>query len=202
MLRLTKFSSRGGFQSVWSRLIRFREHPSGNVLYGDIGGKDMDSASESGKMTAVVLEGDPFDKPRRTSRVATVSQLLSPIPRPPIILGIGLNYLQHALELGATPPTNPILFSKPGTAAIGPHSNIVIPAFLSAAEPDYEAELAVVIGKECKDVAAVDAMRFVAGVTCANDVTARKWQRDISQWCFAKSVRYNAVVGVAGNLRT
>ncbi|KAJ3161106.1 hypothetical protein HDU86_007727 [Geranomyces michiganensis] len=171
---------------AWSRLIRFRDE-EGSVLYGDIDGKEADLALDTGKITAVVLEGDPFDKPRRTSRIAVVSELLSPIPRPPIILGIGLNYLQHAIELGATPPAHPILFTKPGTAVTGTHSNIVIPKALANSEPDYEAELAVVIGKECKDVAPANAMRYIAGVTCANDVTARKWQRDISQWCFAKS---------------
>ncbi|KAI8913147.1 5-oxopent-3-ene-1,2,5-tricarboxylate decarboxylase [Powellomyces hirtus] len=138
-------------------------------------------------MTARIVEGDPLEGGKVTDRVVAVQKLLCPIPRPPIVLGIGLNYAKHAKELNTPAPKTPILFTKPGTSVTGPGSPIVIPDVAQDAECDYEAELAVVIGKPCRNVSREDAMQFVSGVTCANDVTARTWQRNISQWCFAKS---------------
>lgn len=128
--------------------------------------------------------------PRREGVSAKLipSKLLSPISHIPIILGIGLNYALHAKELNTSTPPHPILFTKPPTAVQNPFAPICVPKIAANAEVDYEAELAVVIGKKCKDVKREEALEYVLGYTCANDVTARVWQRKIGQWSFSKSV--------------
>lgn len=113
-------------------------------------------------------------------------RLLAPV-LPPNILAIGLNYREHAAETGARIPDHPLLFIKATTAVVGPGDPVVLPA-AAPDEVDYEAELAVVIGKTAKKVKACDALDFVFGYTCGNDVSARDCQkrRDL-QWARAKS---------------
>ncbi|KAJ3020388.1 hypothetical protein HKX48_000857 [Thoreauomyces humboldtii] len=184
--------SRALNRQTWTRLIRFQTADN-DIVYGDVG---LDEAGKVGQDLAVrVLEGNPFSGGRLTDRVAKVQKLLCPIPRPPIVLGIGLNYLQHAKELKASVPTSPILFTKPGSSVVGPFSDINIPVVAQEAECDYEAELAVVIGTTCRNVPQERAMEVVAGVTCANDITARVWQRTGSQWNFGKSFDDFAPIG-------
>jgi 2,4-diketo-3-deoxy-L-fuconate hydrolase len=108
-----------------------------------------------------------------------------PIDRPGKIIAVGLNYRDHADEATVTPPKSPILFAKWTTCLIGPDQPIVIPKGVD--EVDWEAELAVVIGRTAQNVRIDDALDFVRGYTCMNDVSARRVQRDDGQWTRAKS---------------
>ncbi len=111
------------------------------------------------------------------------------LPAIPAIFCIGLNYRQHAAETKAKLPQFPVVFMKSPAAVIGPGEPIMLPRHLRSDEVDYECELAVVIGKTCKNVSRKDALDCVAGYTCANDVSARDWQRQWggSQWCRGKT---------------
>jgi 5-carboxymethyl-2-hydroxymuconate isomerase len=109
--------------------------------------------------------------------------LASPLV-PGKIIGIGLNYRDHAAETGAALPTRPLLFAKLPTAVAGPADEIVIPAHTD--ELDYEGELAVVIGRRCRDVAEADALDAVFGYAVMDDVSARDRQREEPQWIRAK----------------
>ncbi len=113
--------------------------------------------------------------------------LLAPIPRPPKVLCIGLNYRDHAKETGATIPSEPIVFSKFATAIIGPGTPIVLPRV--SQKVDYEAELVVVLGRGGKNIAAADALSYVAGYMNGNDVSARDWQTEKpgKQWLLGKT---------------
>lgn len=118
-----------------------------------------------------------------------VARWLAPA-QPPAVYGIGLNYRAHAAETGAQLPENPVMFMKPGTAVTDPGSPIVLPAACDhGPEVDYEAELAVVIGKTARNVPAERALEHVLGYTCANDVSARRWQKHAGggQWVRGKS---------------
>ncbi len=106
---------------------------------------------------------------------------------------VGLNYRDHARELGMAIPAEPVIFLKPETALIGPEEPIVYPAM--SRRVDYEAELAVVIGREARNVTAAEAGRYVAGYTCFNDVTARDLQQRDVQWTRAKSFDTFAPLG-------
>lgn len=112
-------------------------------------------------------------------------QLLAPVV-PSKIICIGLNYVDHIEEFGRTEiPQEPVIFMKPPSALIGPEQNIQYPA--ASERVDYEAELAVVIGKTAKDVNQDEALKYVFGYTCGNDVTARDLQRKDGQWTRGKS---------------
>jgi len=121
-------------------------------------------------------------------------RLLAPVPRPGKIFGIGLNYRDHAQETGNPVPEVPIVFSKAATAVIGPGAAIEVPP--ASAFIDYEGELAVVIGRPAKRVSRRDALRYVAGYTVMNDVTARDYQVR-SGHCIAKSFDTFAPMGPA-----
>ena len=111
------------------------------------------------------------------------------LPPIPVIYCIGLNYRQHAAETKAKIPEFPIVFMKSPASAINHGEPIVLPRHLRSDEVDYECELAVIIGERCKNVAKEDALRYVHGYTCANDVSARDWQKQWggSQWCRGKT---------------
>ena len=110
-------------------------------------------------------------------------KLLAPV-LPSKVVAIGKNYAAHASEMGGEVPAQPLIFLKPSTAVIGPGETIAYPA--SSEQVDYEGELAVVIGRLCRDVPEELAMEVVLGYTCANDVTARDQQRSDGQWSRAK----------------
>ncbi|WP_431211116.1 fumarylacetoacetate hydrolase family protein [Puia sp. P3] len=101
-------------------------------------------------------------------------RLGSPIARPSKIVCIGLNYVDHARETGATPPPEPVIFMKSTTALIGPNDNIVIPK--NSKKTDWEVELAVVIGRRASYVTEAEAMSYVAGYCLHNDVSEREFQ--------------------------
>lgn len=142
----------------------------------------------------VSVEGDlvreiadhPFGSPTFTGRSWQLAdiRLLAPILASKVIC-VGKNYAAHAAEMGSAPPENPVIFMKPSTAIASPNSAIVIPP--TSNEVHYEGELAVVIGRPCKDVKAARAKDVILGYTVANDVTARDQQRADGQWTRAKS---------------
>lgn len=105
--------------------------------------------------------------------------------RPRNVICIGLNYRDHAAEGGAPIPEKPVVFAKLNGCVIAPNAPIVLPP--DTQQVDYEAELAVVIGRSCRGVSASDALDYVAGYTCLNDVSARDFQFGDNQWVRAKS---------------
>lgn len=137
---------------------------------------------------ALVLEGDLFGDFRASDRVVENFRLLAPV-QPSAILCIGLNYRQHAQEQNSPIPTYPVLFLKAPTALQHPNEAITLPTHLKSDQVDYEGELAIVIGKRCKNATREGALDFVLGYSCANDVSARDWQkqRGGSQWSRGKT---------------
>ena len=130
----------------------------------------------------------PSDQSYQTSEV----KLLSPCT-PSKIVALGLNYHSHAEEVKAKLPNAPLIFLKPSTAVIGPEDNIVYPS--SSQRVDYEGELGVVIKKPVWRVSIEDALDYVLGYTCFNDITARDLQYQDKQWTRAKSFDTFAAVG-------
>lgn len=135
------------------------------------------------------ITGDPlYTKIELTGTTHEVDdvRLLAPvIPRSKVI-GIGKNYADHAKEMGGEAPAEPLMFLIPNTAVVGPGEPVVIPPLTS--DVHYEGELAVVIGRLCKDVEPQDVAKVIYGYTCANDVTARDLQRGDGQWARAKGM--------------
>jgi len=133
-----------------------------------------------------VVEGDLFGSLQASDRVLEMEnvQLISPVT-PSKIIAVGLNYRDHADEMGEELPKEPLIFLKPPTAVIGPREMIVIPA--GAGRVDYEAELAIVMGKKGRHIPVEEARQYILGYTCLNDVTARELQAKDGQWTRAKS---------------
>jgi 2-keto-4-pentenoate hydratase/2-oxohepta-3-ene-1,7-dioic acid hydratase in catechol pathway len=155
-------------------------------------------------MLSVITGGDDaFDRvarwiyhPPRGERFDPESvKLLAPIPHPPKIIGIGLNYRDHAEEGHNPVPDQPAVFAKFATALIGHGQPIVLPK--ASTKPDYEAELAVVIGKGGRYIPEERWREHVFGYTIANDVSARDFQSATSQWTIGKSFDTFAPVGPA-----
>ena len=137
--------------------------------------------------TARRIEGDLFGDFSVTDEVVTPGKLLAPLA-PTAIFCIGLNYRKHAEESNAAIPQYPVLFMKSPGAVQNPGDDIVLPRHLASDAVDYECELAVVIGKACKNVSKANALDYVLGYTCANDVSARDHQIKLGggQWCRGK----------------
>ncbi|MEX0641592.1 MAG: fumarylacetoacetate hydrolase family protein [Pirellulales bacterium] len=159
------------------KLIRY-EDSKGKTRYGAI----VEGAEP------VEVDGDIFGAFTASSRRADVKKLLAPIA-PVNILCIGLNYRRHAEESRSQPPQFPVLFMKNTAAVQNPGDPIVLPRRLRSEQVDYECELAVVIGRRCKNVSPEQALDYVLGYTAANDVSARDWQKDWGggQWCRGKT---------------
>ena len=158
------------------KIIRFRDS-SGHIRYGE----------RVNEQSARLLEGNIFENYTVTNQIVSVGKLLAPV-EPKTILCIGLNYRQHAEETGAKIPEYPVLFIKAVNAINHPGDPIVIPK-IAPGQVDYECELAVIIGKAAKNVSRKEALGYVLGYTCANDVSARRWQKEGGgkQWCRGKS---------------
>jgi 2-keto-4-pentenoate hydratase/2-oxohepta-3-ene-1,7-dioic acid hydratase in catechol pathway len=135
----------------------------------------------------LVLRGDPIYSgivPQDKSLKLSDVKLLAPvIPRSKVVC-IGKNYADHAAEMDSVVPAEPIIFIKPNTSVIGPNETIIWPSM--SERVDHEAELAIVIGRICKEVPAVKAKDVIYGYTIANDVTARDLQKKDGQWSRAK----------------
>jgi 2-keto-4-pentenoate hydratase/2-oxohepta-3-ene-1,7-dioic acid hydratase in catechol pathway len=123
------------------------------------------------------------------------AKLAAPVPRPPKIICIGLNYRDHAIESGMPIPETPTVFAKFPTAVIGPGAAIVLPK--ASTRPDYEAELAVVIGKGGRHIPEARWREHVFGYTILNDVSARDFQMATSQWMIGKTFDTFAPMGPA-----
>jgi 2-keto-4-pentenoate hydratase/2-oxohepta-3-ene-1,7-dioic acid hydratase in catechol pathway len=117
----------------------------------------------------------------------------APVPRPGKVICVGLNYRDHAAESNMPIPERPVLFSKFATCVIGPGEPVVMPA--TSEQVDYEAELAVVIGRRAKNVSAAQAYDYVLGYTAFNDVSARDFQFADGQWQRGKSCDTFAPMG-------
>ena len=159
------------------RIIRYQDS-QGNVGH----------ASLQADGTALRLAGSIFESPKITGENANVAKLLAPI-EPAAIICIGLNYRRHAQETNAKIPEFPVVFFKGPNTVQHPGDPILLPTHLKSDEVDYECELAVVIGKQCKNVSRAKALDHVLGYTCANDVSARDWQKERGggQWCRGKT---------------
>ena len=118
---------------------------------------------------------------------------LLPPSQPSKIICVGLNYIDHAKELGMPVPESPIIFLKPPSALIGHLGNIIYPDI--ATQVDYEAELAIIVNKRCRNVQAENAENVIMGYTCFNDVTARDLQKKDVQWTRSKSFDTFAPLG-------
>ena len=156
------------------------------IRYSDSAGR-IHYGAEQTAGPALRIDGDIFGSYRVMTERAEVVKLLAPVA-PVQILGVGLNYRHHAQESGMKAPELPVLFVKGINTLQNPGDPILIPTHLASAEVDYECELAVVIGRACKNVSRERALDYVLGYTCANDVSARDWQirRGGGQWCRGK----------------
>lgn len=159
------------------RLVRF--HDATNTIR--FGNQHADGST-------TLLAGDILGDFRDTGEKATVKKLLAPIA-PAAVICIGLNYRKHAEEGKQAIPEHPVLFMKMPSTVQNPDDAILIPRKLPSDKVDYECELAVIISKPCKNVSKADALKYVLGYTCANDVSARDWQRNGGggQWCRGKT---------------
>lgn len=160
------------------KIVRFRDG-AGKERYG--------SLRDEGQIQPI--EGDIFGEFAVTDELiepSAVQQILAPVD-PPMIMAAGLNYKSHAEEGGFPYPEAPLLFMKAPTAVVGPDDNIMLP-YMAPGEVDYEAELAVIIGKEARNVPTEAALEFILGYTCGNDVSARDCQMRLDrQWTRGKS---------------
>ena len=159
------------------KLVRYQT-PTGEISYGRL--------HADGHVTRIA--GDLFGSFTETTETAPVAKLLAPI-EPRDIICIGLNYRKHAAEGNQAVPEYPVVFMKNIGALQNPGDPIILPRRLPSESVDYECELAVVIGRECYNVSKADALNYVLGYTCANDVSARDWQikKGGSQWCRGKT---------------
>jgi 2-keto-4-pentenoate hydratase/2-oxohepta-3-ene-1,7-dioic acid hydratase in catechol pathway len=142
------------------------------------------------------ISGDLFGNFEVTGETVRPHKILAPIA-PVNMLCIGLNYRHHAEESNVPISDRPVLFLKATSSVQNPGDPIVLPRHLRSDEVDYECELAVVIGKECKNVSRENALDHVLGYTCANDVSACDWQIKWggSQWCRGKTFDTFAPLG-------
>ncbi len=177
-MRIARFSVREGSPAA------------GTVAFGVVEG----DTSQPESLVVHALAGHPFGPPQLTGesyRLADV-RLLTPM-LPNKIVAVGRNYAAHAAELGHEVPDVPLTFFKPSTAVIGPTEAIAYPPFSS--DVQYEAELAVVIGRMCREVPLERVPEVILGYTCANDVTARDVQQREGQWARAKGFDTSCPLG-------
>jgi 2-keto-4-pentenoate hydratase/2-oxohepta-3-ene-1,7-dioic acid hydratase in catechol pathway len=176
------------------RIARFAH--GGDVGYGIVEDVQQDGAAgaltgaDADGLVVAELLGHPFGIGDEAIRLTGIRypladvRLLAPV-LPSKVVAIGRNYADHAAELGNEIPDDPIIFLKPSTAVVGPRDPIVYPSQLSE-RVDFEGELAVVIGRLCRQVPPERVGEVIFGYTCANDVTARDLQAKDGQWARAK----------------
>jgi 2-keto-4-pentenoate hydratase/2-oxohepta-3-ene-1,7-dioic acid hydratase in catechol pathway len=160
------------------RIIRFLLQDD-RICHGVVESPDDDKAR--------LIEGNIFENFKVTDQIMAIKKILSPVSTPHI-LGIGLNYKKHAVETGMAHPEIPVLFLKAAGTLIGTMEPIVLPK-AGPDQVDYEAELAIIIGKKGKNIPVQRALDYVLGYTCANDISARDWQirKQKTQWARGKS---------------
>lgn len=153
-------------------------------------------SGEPGEESVTEIVGDPLYQGIQqtpTSHALEDVRLVAPIIPRSKVIGVGRNYRDHAREMGNEVPVSPLLFLVPNTAIAGPNEPITLPSFSD--EVGYEAELAVVIGRICKDVPVERVDEVIFGYTVANDVTARDAQRSDNQWARAKGFDGSTPIG-------
>jgi 2-keto-4-pentenoate hydratase/2-oxohepta-3-ene-1,7-dioic acid hydratase in catechol pathway len=167
------------------RIARFTA--GDDPAYGVVSGALDEYGQPAEDSVVVELSGDPLYagvQPTQTEHRLSDVRLLAPvIPRSKVV-AVGRNYAAHAAELGNDVPEEPLIFLKPNTAVIGPGDQVFYPK--QSERVDYEGELAVVIGRICRDVPPEQATDVIFGYTIANDVTARDLQEKDGQWSRAK----------------
>jgi 2-keto-4-pentenoate hydratase/2-oxohepta-3-ene-1,7-dioic acid hydratase in catechol pathway len=177
------------------RIARFAK--GGEIAYGVVGEAQADGAGAARPVAGVAglsviaeLRGHPFSPGKGGVQFTGATfplddvRLLAPV-LPSKVVAVGRNYADHAREMGGEPPAEPVLFLKPSTAVVGHGDQIAYPVKLTQ-RVDYEGELAVIIGRLCREVPAAQAAEVIFGYTCANDVTARDLQARDGQWTRAK----------------
>ncbi|KAJ5464354.1 uncharacterized protein N7458_000040 [Penicillium daleae] len=176
----------------WTNLVRFISEEDGQIHLGEVDSSkypDVGIAMLNGERVAVKLvKGSIFDG-TVTNTVVHIARLLAPIgiEEVPIIRCMGLNYRDHAKEANMPIPDVPVLFVKPRTALNGPYpAKINVPKIAQDGSSDYEAELSIILSKSGRDIPESEAMEYVLGYTCSNDVSARTQQFKNSQWSFSK----------------
>jgi 2-keto-4-pentenoate hydratase/2-oxohepta-3-ene-1,7-dioic acid hydratase in catechol pathway len=160
------------------KIVRFVSE-EGHLLYG------MYDPAKPGE--ARIIRGDIFGDHEALGKYIKIKEYLPPVD-PCNILAVGLNYRKHADEIGMAYPENPVVFIKAASSVVGHLSPILLPV-AGPDRVDYEAELAVIIGKKAKNISSSEVMDCIAGYVCSNDVSARDWQfeRQNQQWARGKS---------------
>ncbi len=173
---------------------------SGDPQLGAVQGSDVVSLAALGLgddvVAAAMLEPAARDAALDGAEQTALADvtLLAPVARPPKFLAIGLNYLDHIEEGGRSVPEFPMFFNKQSTCVNDPNAVVPIPAAAPDAV-DYEGELGMVIGRECRNVSAADASSVVAGYTIVNDVSVRDWQKRAQTMTLGKSWDGHGPVG-------
>ncbi|MBW2052275.1 MAG: fumarylacetoacetate hydrolase family protein [Deltaproteobacteria bacterium] len=167
------------------RLIRFKPKGETDVRVGVVENE-----------TVYEVAGDIFGPCEKTGRSFNQGQITLEAPCVPTkVVCLGLNYKDHAEEVNADLPEEPLIFLKPPSSIIGPGAPIIYPP--QSKRVDYEAELAVVIGKKASHVSSAEALDYVLGYTCLNDVSARDFQQKDGQWTRAKGFDTFCPIGPA-----
>ncbi|MET9804785.1 fumarylacetoacetate hydrolase family protein [Streptomyces sp. NPDC006368] len=172
------------------RIARFSI--DGNVAFGAVEGSS--APGEEGGLVLDIIKGIPYaDFELSGTKVPLSKVRLLPPVLPNKVVAIGRNYAEHAAELGNEVPEVPVTFFKPTTSVIGSGDAIVYPSFSN--ELHHEAELALVIGRMCREVPRERVRDVIFGFTCANDVTARDAQQREKQWARAKGFDTSCPLG-------
>ena len=157
----------------------------------------VDLAAEGFKDAIAFMAAAPSSQAAAAAKKSSVAldkaRLLAPVPAPPRIFGIGVNYAEHAKESGTATQKVPTVFIVMSSAVVGPGDDVILPK--ASQMVDYEAELAVVIGKAGYQIPTAKAMEYVFGYTIMNDVSARDVQRATTQWSLGKSFPTFAPMG-------
>ncbi|HSE24150.1 MAG TPA: fumarylacetoacetate hydrolase family protein [Pyrinomonadaceae bacterium] len=175
------------------RLFKLSERPGNYLSWLDMDGKWFQKAQE----TFEAISSNPNELAHANDNGLLVKRedayWHAPVPRPAKLICIGLNYRDHAAESNMPIPERPVVFSKFSTAVIAPGEAVVVPP--TSQQVDYEAELAVVIGRRAKNVSRDQAYHYVLGYTAFNDVSARDFQFADGQWQRGKSCDTFAPMG-------
>ncbi|MEU9878831.1 fumarylacetoacetate hydrolase family protein [Streptomyces phaeochromogenes] len=172
------------------RIARFSI--DGNVAFGAVEGESPPGSTDG--LVLDIIKGHPFtDFELSGTKVPLNKVRLLPPMLPNKVVAFGRNYAEHARELGNEVPDAPFAFFKPSTSVIGPGDEIAYPSFSN--EVHHEAELAVVIGRMCREVPRERVKDVILGYTCANDVTARDVQKREKQWARAKGFDSSCPLG-------
>ncbi|KAJ5959795.1 uncharacterized protein N7479_006945 [Penicillium vulpinum] len=179
---------------VWKRWVRFIAE-DGQIYGGEPVNPDIDvgqAIEQNVEVPVKVVTGNSalnYDA-SFTGEIKTIYELLSPVSQieAGTVRCVGLNYKEHAAEMKLTLPNTPTVFLKASTCIASASEPIILPSNVDYDEADYEVELAIVIGKQCKNVSVAKAADYVLGYAVANDVTARKHQEKTSQWSYAKGM--------------